>query len=355
MVIALDAMGGDHAPHVPVEAACLAVDEFPDVHVALFGPAELITAELARLGRSTSDGRLIVEHASEVVEMTDSPGKVVRSKTDSSLLRAIDMHQSGSASAVVSAGHTGVQMAASYMKLGLIKGVRRPTIGGLFPKGNGTFAILLDVGANTDCKPINLLQFAVMGSVYMELLAGVKNPRIALISIGEEKTKGNELVLATHYLLEQSGLNFVGNVEGRDLLSDKADVMVCDGFVGNVILKLSESLFHTFMARMAGSNGNGPPPAALGKLAKQYDYSEIGGVPLLGVNGVSVICHGGSPAKAIKNAIREARAMVLKNLPEALSNGVDQYDASMLARGMARYKGRTEKRDELEVEESDDE
>jgi len=355
MVIALDAMGGDHAPRVPVEAACLAVDEFPDVHVALFGPSDAIRSELDRLGRSVSDGRIAIEHATDVVDMTDSPGKVVRTKHDSSLLRAIDMHQSGAAAAIVSAGHTGVQMAASYMKLGLIKGVRRPTIGGLYPNGSGKFSILLDVGANTDCKPINLLQFAVMGSVYMELLAGVKNPRIALISIGEEKTKGNELVLATHYLLEQSGLNFVGNIEGRDLIADKADVMVCDGFVGNVILKLSESLFHAFMDKLVSANGNGAPPAALGKLAKQYDYSEVGGVPLLGVNGVSVICHGGSPAKAIKNAIREARSMVQKNLPEALSKGVEEYDASMIARGMARYKGRTEKRDELDVEESDDE
>ncbi|MCB9357229.1 MAG: phosphate acyltransferase PlsX [Calditrichaeota bacterium] len=355
MVIALDAMGGDHFPHVPVEAACQALREWNDLHVALFGPEESLRSELKRLDASDIMDRILIEHSAEVIEMTDSPGKVVRSKPDASLLRAIDMHQSGAAQAVVSAGHTGVQMAASYMKLGLIKGVRRPTIGGLFPKGDGKFAILLDVGANTDCKPINLLQFAVMGSVYMELLTGTKNPRIALISIGEERTKGNELVLATHYLLEQSGLNFVGNVEGRDLLSDKADVMVCDGFVGNVILKLSESLFHAFMSRVAVSDGNGPTPAVLGKMAKEFDYSEIGGVPLLGVNGVSIICHGGSPAKAIKNAIGEARRLVQKNLPSALSEGVDQYDASMLARGMAMYKGRKEKRDELEVEETDDE
>lgn len=354
-VIALDAMGGDHVPHVPVEAALHAVQEFPDIRVVLFGPDALLRAELATRKALPGADRVYIEHAPEVIEMTDSPGKVVRSKPNSSLLRAIDMHQAGDAAAVVSAGHTGVQMAASYMKLGLIKGVRRPTIGGLFPKGDGSFAILLDVGANTDCKPIHLLQFAVMGSVYMELLMGTKEPRIALISIGEEKTKGNELVLAAHYLLEQSGLNFVGNVEGRDLLSDKADVIVCDGFVGNVILKLSESLFHTFMARMIGTNGSAAVSPAVAKLVKEYDYSEIGGVPLLGVNGISIICHGGSPAKAIKNAIGEARRLVEKNLPAALSAGVEHYDAGMLARGVAMYKGRTEKRDELEVEESDDE
>ncbi len=357
MVIALDAMGGDHAPRVPVEAACLATDEMPGVRVALFGPSDVIISELNKLGRTTDDGRLIVEDAPEVVEMTDSPGKVVRSKPNSSLLRAIDMHQSGDAVAIVSAGHTGVQMAASYMKLGLIKGVKRPTIGGLFPQGGGKFTILLDVGANTDCKPINLLQFAVMGSVYMELLVGLKAPRIALLSIGEEKTKGNELVLATHYLLEQSGLNFIGNIEGRDIFRHKADVVVCDGFVGNVVLKLSESLYHAFAKRMTtGVDGSRiDPPAQLLQIAKEFDYSEIGGVPLLGVNGVSIICHGGSPAKAIKNAIREARNMVERDLPGALSGGVDQYDAGMLARGVARYKGRTEKRDELEVEETDDE
>lgn len=355
MVIALDAMGGDHAPRVPVEAAVQALREWPDISVKLFGPDSLLREELRRLDITGIADRISTEHSPEVVEMTDSPGKVVRSKPNSSLLRAIDLHQTGEASAIVSAGHTGVQMAASYLKLGLIKGVRRPTIGGLFPKGNGRFSLLLDVGANTDCKPINLLQFAVMGSVYMELLTGTVNPRIALVSIGEEKTKGNELVLATHYLLEHSGLNFIGNIEGRDLLSDKADVMVCDGFVGNVILKLSESLFHTFMTRFASGNGSGPPPPALAKMAKEFDYSEIGGVPLLGVNGVSIICHGGSPAKAIKNAIGEARSMVAKDLPSALSSGVEQYDASMLARGVAMYKGRTEKRDELEVEQSDDE
>lgn len=357
MVIALDAMGGDHAPRVPVEAACLATEELSDVRVALFGPAEVLESELKRLGRSTSDGRIMIEHAPEVVDMTDSPGKVVRSKPNSSLLRAIDMHQSGQAQAIVSAGHTGVQMAASYLKLGLIKGVRRPTIGGLFPNGEGKFTVLLDVGANTDCKPINLLQFAVMGSVYMELLSGIKSPRIALLSIGEEKTKGNELVLATHYLLEQSGLNFIGNIEGRDIFRDTADIVVCDGFVGNVVLKLSESLFLAFMARMtrtADGKKVDPPPQLL-QMVKEYDYSEIGGVPLLGVNGVSIICHGGSPAKAIKNAVREAKNMVERDLPGALSRGVEEYDAGMLARGVARYKGRTEKRDELEVEETDDE
>ena len=355
MVIALDAMGGDHAPRVPVEAACLATDELPDVKVTLFGPEAALCTELGRLNRTTDDGRLRVVHAPEVIEMTDSPGKVVRSKPHSSLLMAIDAHQSGEAAAIVSAGHTGVQMAASYLKLGLIKGVRRPTIGGLFPQGGGRFSILLDVGANTDCKPINLLQFAIMGATYMELLMGMEAPRIALLSIGEEKTKGNELVLATHYLLEQSGLNFIGNIEGRDIFQNKADVVVCDGFVGNVVLKLSESIFHTFMARMAGSNGSNPPSQALVQLAREYDYSEIGGVPLLGVNGVSIICHGGSPVKAIKNAIREARNMVQRNLPGALSGGVEHFDAGMLARGMARYKGRTEKRDELEVEDNDEE
>ncbi len=357
MVIALDAMGGDSAPRVPVEAACLATDEMKDVRIALFGPEKILESELQRLGRSVADGRIMIEHAPEVVVMTDSPGKVVRSKPNSSLLRAIDMHQTGLASGIVSAGHTGVQMAASYMKLGLIRGVRRPTIGGLFPQGEGKFSILLDVGANTDCKPINLLQFAVMGAVYIELLTGIKTPRIALLSIGEEKTKGDELVLATHYLLEQSGLNFIGNIEGRDIFTNKADVVVCDGFVGNVVLKLSESLVHTFIKRMStGPNGKiGEPPKQLLEMVKEYDYSEIGGVPLLGVNGVSIICHGGSNAKAVKNAIREAKNLVERDLPGALSAGVDHYDAGMLARGVARYKGRVEKRDELEVEETDDE
>jgi glycerol-3-phosphate acyltransferase PlsX len=358
MIVALDAMGGDFAPRIPVAGALAAIDEFENLEVILVGREDLIRVELASADR-LHEPRIRIEDTPDIIEMTDSPGKVIRSKPNSSLLRAVDLHHDHVADAVVSAGHTGVQMAASFMKLGLIEGVRRPTIGGLFPVGGGRYSLLLDVGANTDCKPINLLQFAVMGSIYLKIMTRIENPSIALLSIGEEKNKGNELVLAAHYLLENSGLNFIGNVEGRDLLAGKADVVVCDGFVGNVILKLTESLTHFIVRRIVGINGTAGIPEnsaneKLDALRREFDYSEIGGVPLLGVDGLSIICHGGSSAKAIKNAIREALTLSEGNLAGALTEGIEQFDASMLARGVARYKGFHDKKDEFEAPEEED-
>jgi glycerol-3-phosphate acyltransferase PlsX len=358
MVVALDAMGGDFAPRVPIAGALAAIDEYKDLNVILVGREDDIRAELKVADRE-GEKRIRIVHAPDIIEMTDSPGKSIRSKPDSSLLRAVELHHDREADAIVSAGHTGVQMAASYMKLGLIEGVRRPTIGGLFPLGKGHYTLLLDVGANTDCKPINLLQFAVMGSIYMKIMMKVENPTVGLLSIGEEKTKGNELVLATHYLLESSGLNFVGNIEGRDLLNYKAHVIVCDGFVGNVILKLAESLTHFIVSRVSGSNGaagveDNIVNDKLNTLRRDFDYSEIGGVPLLGVNGLSIICHGGSTEKAIKNAIREAIMLSEGNLVGALTEGIELYDAGMFARGVARYKGYHDKKDEFEMTENDD-
>lgn len=358
MVVALDAMGGDFAPKNPVAGALAALDQFSNLEVILVGRENEIKAELKAAGRER-ESRLRIEDAPDVIEMTDSPGKVIRSKPNSSLLRAVELHRDRVADAIVSAGHTGVQMAASYMKLGLVEGVRRPTIGGLFPVGKGRFTLMLDVGANTDCKPINLLQFAVMGSIYMKIMMKVDNPSVGLLSIGEEKTKGNELVLATHYLLENSGLNFLGNIEGRDLLIGKADVIVCDGFVGNVVLKLAESLTHLIMTHIFGPDSSEDASDSklherLKMLRRDFDYSEIGGVPLLGVDGLSIICHGGSSGKAIKNAIREAIMLSEGNLANELSEGIKLYDAGMLARGVARFRGFHDKKDEFEVTEEDD-
>ena len=354
MVVALDAMGGDHAPRVPVQGALEALDELDsDLRVVLTGPETAIRRELAAHGRER-EPRIEVVHAPQLITMHDKPAKAIREKPDSSLLMAINLHKEGRANAVVSAGHTGAQMAASYMTLGLIEGVRRPTIGGLVPLGNGRFSILVDVGANTDCKPIHLLQFGIMGAVFIEIFSGVSNPRVALLSIGEEKTKGNDLVLAAHYLLEQSGLNFIGNIEGGDIFRDKADVVVCDGFVGNIVLKFAESLGPMIFGRLSGANGASSEIAdRLKQLKKEFDAAEIGGVPLLGVNGISIICHGNSSAKAIKNAIREATMLARGNLPAALSAGVEKYKAGYIARGMARFKSMSEKRDELEIEDED--
>lgn len=354
MIVALDAMGGDHAPQVPVQGALYALDELgSDLRVVLVGPEKSIRRELAALGRE-HEPRIEILHAGETITMHDKPAKAIREKPDSSILKAIQLHKDGKADAVVSAGHTGAQMAASYLVLGLIEGVRRPTIGGLIPIGGGRFSILLDVGANTDCKPINLLQFGIMGAVFIELFAGVANPRVALLSIGEEKTKGNDLVVASHYLLEQSGLNFLGNVEGGDIFKGKADVIVCDGFVGNIMLKFAESLGPMIFGRLRSPNSaSGEVPAQLQQMQKEFDAAEIGGVPLLGVNGISIICHGNSNAKAIKNAIREAMTLARGNLPGALSAGVEKFKAGVIARGMALFKGMHDKHDELVVDDED--
>jgi glycerol-3-phosphate acyltransferase PlsX len=355
MKIALDAMGGDHAPGSPVEGALAALDEFGgDLNIILVGPAAILRRELAQRGRE-SEARIQIADAPEVISMSDKASRAVREKRNSSLMRAVALHQSGDADAIVSAGHTGAQMAASYMMLGLIEGVRRPTIGGVFPLGNGRFYVLLDVGANTDCKPANLLQFAIMGSVFVEILTGKTAPSVGLLSIGEEKTKGNELVMATHYLLEQSGLNFIGNIEGGDVMNGKADVVVCDGFVGNIILKFAESVGNMVLGRLGNKAASNPLFAdSLKQMQKDFDYAEIGGVPLLGVNGISVICHGRSSAKAIKNAVREAVTLRKADLPGALSRGVAKYDVGVFTRGMARLKSFQDRRDELEISKGDD-
>jgi phosphate acyltransferase len=354
MKIALDAMGGDFAPQVTVDGALAAVDELGnELEVILVGPQTLLQQELAKRGRD-SERRIHIVDAPQVVTMHDKASNVLREKRDSSLLMAIALHKSGEADAIVSAGHTGAQMAASYMTLGLIEGVRRPTIGGLIPVGDGKFSILVDVGANTDCKPANLLQFAVMGAVFIEIVSGVTNPRIALLSIGEEKTKGNDLVLAAHYLLEQSGLNFVGNLEGSDLFNRKADVFVCDGFTGNILLKFAESIGSILVDRFGSVKDVGPEiKQNMAQLRKEFDYSEIGGVPLLGVNGISIICHGRSTAKAIKSAIREAMTLAKGRLPEAVSRKVADYDVGMFTRGMARLKSRHDRRDQFEINDDD--
>jgi phosphate acyltransferase len=356
MKIALDSMGGDHAPANPVEGALAAIDECgTGLSILLTGPAAVLRKELERHGRA-SDPAIEIVDAPDIISMSDKASRAVREKRNSSLMRAVELHRDHVADAVVSAGHTGAQMAASYMMLGLIEGVRRPTIGSFFPTGGGRFTVLVDVGANTDCKPANLLQFAIMGSVFVHIVTGCKDPRIGLLSIGEEKTKGNELVLAAHYLLEQSGLNFIGNLEGSDIFSGKADVLVCDGFVGNILLKFAESVGSMVFSRLAGPNADPSNMSdGLKQMRKDFDYSEIGGVPLLGVNGISMICHGRSSSKAIKNAIREAMTLIEGDLAGALSRGVAKYDAGVFTRGMARLKSLQDRRDELELGKNNDE
>jgi glycerol-3-phosphate acyltransferase PlsX len=322
MRIAVDAMGGDHAPATTVqgalEAARLSDGQY---EIVLVGERGLIEAEIARHFR-THDLPISVVHASQRIEMGESPMAALKKKPDNSISVAMQLHQKGEVDAVVSAGHTGAVMAAALLGLGRIRGVRRPAIGSLIPNGQ-CVTMLIDVGANVDSKPINLLQFGIMGSVYMRKVLDVGDPHVGLLSIGQEKVKGNELTLEAHDLLEGSPfVSFVGNVEGRDILGGELDVIVCDGFVGNVVLKFAESINGVYsrnlkrkIGRKIFSNiGAFLLKPTFRRLRKIFDYEEYGGAPLLGINGTVIICHGGSTSKAIRNAVKEAVKMVTEDV-----------------------------------------
>lgn len=310
MKIALDAMGGDSSPSVEVEGAILAAKEH-NIEVILVGNEELIKAELAK--HNTANLSLSIQHASQRIEMHESPASALRRKKDSSIVIATSLVKEGKASAVVSAGNTGATMAAGFFILGPIKGVERPAIATILPTLEG-IAIMLDVGANVDCKPRHLYQFAIMGHVYAQRVLQRENPRIGLLSIGEEDTKGNILTKETFRHLRESPLNFLGNVEGRDVFTGNFDVIVCDGFIGNVALKISEGVAETIGKLLKreiekscwGKIGYLLLKSAFTSFKKKVDYAEYGGAPLLGVNGGCIICHGRSSPKAIKNAITMA-------------------------------------------------
>ncbi len=331
MKIAVDAMGGDYAPSVVVEGAIAAARE-SKLSVVLVGVQDALQKELAQ--HQTTGLSLEIVHASEVVEMDDSPIAALRQKQDSSIRIAIDLVKEGKAQAVVSAGNTGAVMATSKVILGAIKGVERPAIATILPCENG-FSLLLDAGATVDCKPFHLLQFAIMGNLYSKDVMGVANPRVGLLNIGEEKIKGNELTKAAYPLLEEADLNFIGNVEGRDIYNGKADVIVCDGFLGNVGLKISEGVAEviTSLIKKEVKSKRSSQVAALflrpawKRLKKMIDYSEYGGAPLLGIDGTCIICHGGSNALAIKNGIRVAHESWQHNLNEHIAQKIVERGA----------------------------
>jgi glycerol-3-phosphate acyltransferase PlsX len=307
--IAVDAMGGDHGPAVVVEGAVAAVREF-GASVVLVGDKAAIEREIGRLGASAG---IEVRHASQVVGMGESPSQALRRKRDSSLRIAAELVRDGEASAFISAGNTGAAMAVAMFVVGVLRGVDRPAIAAVLPNLKG-FSVLLDVGANVDPKPWHLFQFAVMGHVYARDILGIDRPRVGLLSVGEEEGKGNELTKEAYEQLKDSSLNFLGNVEGRDLYNGQCDVIVADGFTGNVALKISESLAEMVNAMIREElmrNVRSKVAAALAKPAfdrvkKRLDYTELGGAPLLGIDGGAIICHGASPVKAIKNAVRLA-------------------------------------------------
>ncbi|MBI4395657.1 MAG: phosphate acyltransferase PlsX [Elusimicrobia bacterium] len=327
--IAVDAMGGDRGIAVNVEGALLAQKETGHT-IILVGDQLLIERELERAGAKNA---FSIQHASTVVGMHEKPAEACRSKKDSSIMVCAKLVSDGQADAFISAGNSGATMAASLWHLRRLPGVSRPAIATVMPTLDG-FCVVLDVGANVDCKPRHLLQFAVMGSVYAQSVFNLPNPRVGLITIGEEEGKGNELTQGTHLLLKQSWLNYIGHVEGRDIPKGNADVYVCDGFVGNVILKFAEGLAEALLNLIKGEIRK-HPLAIFGKyllkgafkaIRKKTDPSEYGGAPLLGVNGVSIISHGGSDAKAIKNAIRTAGEFVEKSINRQISDKLKQMN-----------------------------
>jgi glycerol-3-phosphate acyltransferase PlsX len=328
MRIVLDAMGSDDYPEPEVQASIEAVRQFGD-EIILVGRQEELLARFQALGGKPDKVRLV--HAPEVIKMTDKPAENARRKAENSMAVGIDLLKNGEGDAFVTAGNTGGAMATALFSLGRIRGVKRPGLTGIFPVKNGR-CIVVDIGANAECKPIYLLQFAMLGSVYSERALGVQNPRVGLISNGEEAGKGNSLVKETYPLLQASGLNFVGNIEGKELFGGQVDVAVTDGFTGNVLLKSSEAvakllvdvLRQELTSSIRTKIGALLAKPAFAEIKRMMDPAEVGAAPLLGVNGLVFVGHGRSDARAILSAIRIARQAVGANLLEALQVSIQE-------------------------------
>ena len=333
--IALDAMGGDFAPQATVAGALLALGELDSAHsIQLVGQTAVINSQLDSLlagelaASAGQRARIEIIEAPDVIEMTDKPAAVIRGRPNSSMIVGLKLQPKGQSDAFVSAGNTGAQMAASMVVLKLHEGLSRPAIATMFPTARQS-VVVLDSGANVDCAAEELVQFARLGAVYAECVLGRANPAVGLLSIGEEEEKGNAAVKEAHKLLLAAGLNFIGNVEGRDLprgACDRGpvDVVVCDGFVGNVVLKFYEAIAPFVMGTLVKA---GIDQKQIGAALKQLDYSEHGGAPLLGVRGVSIISHGKSSPRAIKNALKAA--------VRAVDSGMNEHIGRRLERGAA--------------------
>jgi glycerol-3-phosphate acyltransferase PlsX len=334
LTIAVDAMGGDHFPRAEVSGAIVASRSL-GVKIVLVGREEIIRRELEQ--HENYDSSLIdVRHASEQITMEDSAAKAVRTKKDSSIRVASRLVREGIAHGFVSAGNTGAVMATAKLVQGVVPGVSRPALASVFPTLKGTPAVMVDVGANVDCDPKMLSQFAVMGDIYSRVIFHTRNPKVGLLSIGEEEHKGNDLTRAATPVLKSLNLNFIGNVEGRDLFTGKADVIVCDGFIGNVALKVSEGvvdvikqmLHESLEATITRKIGYVLSRTAYADFKKRVDYSEFGGAPLLGVKGVCIICHGRSNANAIKNAIRVASEFADGQINKRIEDGLHSFSTA---------------------------
>jgi glycerol-3-phosphate acyltransferase PlsX len=333
MILALDVMGGDKAPDVNIEGAILAVKQ-TDNKVILVGKEDIINAQLEKWSEKYKfpKDKISVVNATEVIEMGEHPANAARHKKDSSMAVCCKLVSEGKADAFVSMGNSGAAMAVSLLYLKRIPGVSRPVISVPFPTINGR-CIIVDAGANVDCKPEHLLQFAIMGNIYAKNVMGIKNPKVAVLSIGEEDTKGNELTLETSNLLRKTNLNFIGNIEGGDVPKAKADIIVCDGFVGNIFLKTSEGIAEMVSKFIKNSIKSNPLywgtvpflKLAMKKVKKKIDYDDVGGAPLLGVNSPCIIGHGKSNSKAVKNALIAAAKFAEKNINKKIEEEVNKF------------------------------
>ncbi len=332
MKIAVDAMGGDRAPAVVVEGAIQAARDF-GLEIILVGQQGAVQAELDK--HDTAGLALSLEHASQVLEMHEHPAAAVKAKKDCSMVVAIELVKRREADAFFTAGNSGGALAASLFRLGRIRGIQRPAISTVFPSQTPQgYCFLLDIGANADCKPEFLLQFAIMGSIYAERVLGIPNPRVAIVSNGEEAGKGNQLVRDTLPLLQAGSFNFVGNAEGKDISWGIADVIVTDGFTGNVILKLAEGvakylldlLKEEITGRQVSKVGAMLAKPAFDEVRRRLDYREYGGAPLLGIDGVVIIGHGRSDPLAIRNGIRLAAQTAENGVVEAITQGLARYE-----------------------------
>ncbi len=329
MHIALDAMGGDFGPEKLIAGALLAAEQV-NLKISLVGDKELLQSHLLKKVAANRDASSIdIVHASQIVGMDEYPVDAIRRKKDSSIMVAFELARQGKVNGVVSAGNSGATLAAALRKLGRIKNVSRPGIASKFPTLKKP-VIIMDIGANVDCRPAHLFQFGVMASAFSRMY-GVDKPRVGLLSIGEETGKGNLLVKETYSMLKNSSLNFIGNVEGRDVYKGDVDVIICDGFVGNISLKISEGLAEAIL-QMLKEEIKRSTIAKLGyflarpafrKFKKRVDYAEYGGAPLLGINGTGIICHGKSSPQAIKNAILESVRMVKNNINLGIAENIN--------------------------------
>lgn len=328
MRIILDGMGGDNAPLEIVKGAVEASSQI-DHQIIITGIEDEINAELAKYNYDES--KIQVVHTSEVIENEDSPVKAIRRKTDSSMVKGLTMLKEGEGDLFISAGNTGAYMAGSLLILGRIPGIDRPAIASIYPIAGGALpSIIVDAGANSECRPSNLLEFAIMGSLYMEKVMGRKNASVGLVNLGIEENKGTTVTKAAHKLLKEADLNFIGNVEARDVPKGACDVIVCDGFTGNIILKLTEGFAWNLLKTMknkftSGISAKMGAVLLAGKVREikdEFDYSEYGGAPILGVNGHILKIHGSSGATAVKNAI-------IKGIPYAQENVVGRISSAM--------------------------